>query len=383
MKLSEKHGIFKKTKHIINFGFMKKYKFLNFITAILVVFTMALVTGCEGPMGPAGPKGATGDKGATGAQGSQGIAGNDGTPGTAGNMVCAQCHNLVTKDSVTMQYERSVHGTSQIVSGKPLYIYAGQGDSRKACAICHTDEGFRERIYTGLDSVASALLVPERIQCGTCHDFHETLDQVNEGPDYALRTMDPVSLIITKHTTSLDLPVKESNLCANCHQPRDGAPEADSTGNFYVSSNRYGPHHGPQATILAGIGGYQMAGNSYPQSGSSTHFKQATCVKCHMHSQNHEFTPKLEACNECHDQITDFDFDGTQTEIDGDLAALKGKLVTAGLLSSGGSPVVGNYPIDQAGALYNYILIEEDRSEGVHNPAYVRALLKNSIAVFN
>ncbi|MFN2128274.1 MAG: hypothetical protein ACK2TU_10490 [Anaerolineales bacterium] len=32
-----------------------------------------------------------------------------------------------------------------------------------------------------------------------------------------------------------------------------------------------------------------------------------------------------------------------------------------------------------AEAYYNWIGIEEDRSEGVHNPNYVEALLENSI----
>jgi hypothetical protein len=356
---------------------MKKYNLFNYISVVLIALSLGIMASCEGPAGPAGPQGDTGP------QGPEGPAGSDGTPGVAGNMVCVQCHNLDLKATVTSQYDSSIHGTSQIIAGKLLFIYAGQGDSRKSCAICHTSEGFIERTFTGLDTIGAGLALPQHIQCETCHDFHQTLDQENEGPDYAIRKMDPVSLIMTGHTSSIDLG-NESNLCVNCHQPREAAPEDDGNGNFYVSNTHYGPHHGPQGTILDGIGGYEVAGSAaYPDPESTTHFKDATCVKCHMHNFNHTFEPSLDACKECHDGITDFDFNGVQSDVLSFLSTLKGDLTTAGLLDANGSPVVGTYPVDQAGALYNYLMIEDDRSEGVHNPAYVKALLKNSIAVFN
>ena len=135
--------------------------------------------------------------------------------------------------------------------------------------------------------------------------------------------------------------------------------------------------------MLAGIGGAEIAGTeAYPSAESSTHFKDATCVKCHMYQQHHTFEPSLDACKECHDGITDFDFNGVQTTVTNLMESLKDELTTAGLLSSSGSPVVGTYPVKQAEALYNYLMIEDDRSEGVHNPKYVEALLRNSIDVF-
>ena len=134
---------------------------------------------------------------------------------------------------------------------------------------------------------------------------------------------------------------------------------------------------------MAGIGGYEVAGTeAYPTPESSTHFKDATCVKCHMHNFNHTFEPRLDACAECHDGITDFDFNGVQTTVNNLMTSLEGKLQTAGLLDASGTIVVGTYPVDQAGALYNYEMISDDRSEGVHNPKYIEALLRNSIGVF-
>jgi len=45
----------------------------------------------------------------------------------------------------------------------------------------------------------------------------------------------------------------------------------------------------------------------------------------------------------------------------------------------GGSAVTGTYSSDVAGARFNYQMCLEDRSNGVHNPKYVKALLQNSI----
>ncbi len=68
---------------------------------------------------------------------------------------------------------------------------------------------------------------------------------------------------------------------------------------------------------------------------------------------------------------------------------LKTDLVDAGILvdatglvnASASTPLV--IPANQAGALLNYYLATEDRSIGIHNPAYIKALLQNSIEAFN
>ena len=56
------------------------------------------------------------------------------------------------------------------------------------------------------------------------------------------------------------------------------------------------------------------------------------------------------------------------------------KLIAAGIMTeAGGSAVTGTYPSNVAGARMNYQMCLEDRSKGVHNPKYVKALLTNSI----
>jgi len=55
-----------------------------------------------------------------------------------------------------------------------------------------------------------------------------------------------------------------------------------------------------------------------------------------------------------------------------------------GLLDSEGGLIkdVTGTP-DEIGAVWNYILVEEDRSAGVHNPDYIRDLLQGSLDYLN
>ncbi len=89
-------------------------------------------------------------------------------------------------------------------------------------------------------------------------------------------------------------------------------------------------------------------------------------------------TPDVVVCVTCHKGATNFDIDGVQTEVKAKMDEL-GKLLEAKGLLKNGSPVVGTYPEAQAGALWNRISVEEDRSFGVHNPQYIKALLQTGI----
>ncbi len=60
------------------------------------------------------------------------------------------------------------------------------------------------------------------------------------------------------------------------------------------------------------------------------------------------------------------------------MAQVETLLEEEGVMADGGL-VPGNYPVKIARAYYNFAMIEEERSHGVHNPDYVKALLKNTI----
>lgn len=350
---------------------MKKAR-LFFQLVGIGIFTISLViVGCtkDGPMGPAG------------ADGKDGVDGIDGQDGTTS---CLACHNTTVETTVNAQYESSTHGGSQnFYPGSPLVSeYAG---ARNDCAKCHSHEGFLETQKTGRDTTAANIPIPTNITCNTCHESHASFDFETDGQDYALRTAIPVALLIDKNST-VDFG-NTSNLCANCHQPRTGPTVPDGDGNFEITSFRYGPHHSPQATMVAGIAGYETLTGEYPTAGTSTHATAGSCILCHMvekdNVSSHDWVPTIESCTECHTSLTTFDYNGFQTKIQGMLDELKADLTNAGLLDAEGTTIVGTYPAEHAGALYNYKTILEDQSLGVHNPRYTEALLEASLAIFD
>jgi hypothetical protein len=97
---------------------------------------------------------------------------------------------------------------------------------------------------------------------------------------------------------------------------------------------------------------------------------------------NHTFTPNVANCVKCHSGATSFDMNGAVTAMDASLATLKADLTKAGLLDKTGAIVVGTYKAAQASALWNYLLITEDKSHGVHNMPYAKALVDASLAAF-
>jgi len=301
----------------------------------------------------------------------------EGPAGEDGNDSCVECHNSANMSLKSTQYETSGHG---------LGVYVAYAGGRKSCAKCHSNEGFLETVHTGRDTTALDVAIPTRISCETCHSgTHETFDAETDGPDYKLTIKKSVALLMFNKEKSVDFG-PSSNLCANCHQPRTAAPVADTDGNFKISSTHWGPHHGPQASYLQGVGAFEVSGSTpYPAEGSSAHIAAGACVTCHMSDAGaseggHTFSPNVAACTECHTNATNLDVNGVQTEVKGLLEELASALKAKGVLNAEGVVVPATYSIDLAGAYYNYIGIEEDRSLGVHNPAYIKAVLKNTIA---
>lgn len=342
------------------------------LLAALVPFLF--VGGCSGDDGAAGPAGPAGADGADGTDGTNGTDGTDGTDGVDGNVSCMECHNNQTQRDITFQYARSQHGLGEYVD------YAG---GRSSCAKCHSGGGFVEYIETG--DVDGNINVPEALNCKHCHSLHTTFERA----DYALRSTDPVPFIFDE-TQTADF-AGNSNLCAVCHQSRRAEPELTNPGEdtFEIRSTHWGPHHGAQANVLAGVGFAEIEGTR-PYPTSSTHLDEgATCVTCHMGefvdgAGGHTWWPSVASCTECHDGATDFNIGGVQTEMQANLDELRDLLVAAGVVEfveedDAYEPVVGVYPKHQARAFFNWVGLAEDRSLGAHNPKYYRALLENSI----
>ena len=358
---------------------MKANRLFQFLTLATCAVAFAFVTSCEGPAGPAGP---VGPAGATGAQGPQG---NDGTPGVAGTAGCLECHSSDRKYEVTQQYNTSGHS---------MGIAAAYVDGRANCATCHTNEGFIERMWSGEDETAASISFSTRISCTTCHLWHnESLDEATS-PDYALRTNAPVDLLMYR---AYDYPPVEidlgdnGNLCVQCHQPRrpwEYYADRVVAGEIDQNSTHFGPHHGPQSTVLMSIGAATIGTTAYPTE-PDAHGQAATCVSCHMEAQNHSFKPTLDGCNttDCHNgSKTTLVDNASQVLMRTELTKLEDALIAAGLLAKDAttgeiSQVKGVFPEAYVGALYNYEVLIDDRSSGLHNFAFVNAMIANGLEV--
>ncbi len=331
--------------------------FKNFSGVASVILSILLfMSSCvkEGPMGLAG---------------ADGVDGKDGKDGKDGTAACLVCHNVTTRNAVVAQYNVSQHAAGAATA---------RATSNK-CSVCHSEEGFVEYVVTGRDTTYAGVAHPANIGCTTCHATHNTFDFTKDGPDFALRTVAAVDLkLYTDHVKKIDF----------------GNTEKGET-TYKIDNSRYGPHHGPQSTLVEGIGLYEVAGSmAIPGTKSHPHRKGA-CVSCHMgdfkdNTGGHTWKTSLNNCKTCHPTATGFDVKGGQTRIAGLITDLKNALIAKGVLDATGNltkpggkaisaanPLV--LPVHQAGAYWNYITMVEDGSKGVHNPAYIGAVLKNSI----
>ena len=343
---------------------MKKTKAVSIVlTWVFLVCVVSLFPGCEGEQGPAGPAGP---------------AGQDGADGTA---LCGTCHSISTKIvAVQRQYQASFHATG---------ANSERGGSA-SCALCHTSEGFRQFVA---GEEVTGVVNPSQPNCRTCHNIHTNYDET----DYDVVVTGSVDIASSMMDASTTVDFGKGSLCVGCHQARTYGYELEvGGGDFEVTSTRFGPHHGPQGNILAGFGGYEVSGSEAYTNSAHTTMVTDGCPTCHMatpygvqagghtmktgYEYHGEIEPNTAGCESCHAGIESFDIGNTQTEVEELLAELAALLVEAGIMTeAGGSAVKGTYSSDVAGARMNYQMCLEDRSDGVHNPKYVKALLTNSI----
>lgn len=352
---------------------MKRFTYLLSLTIAAFAVAAIGMVGCEGPAGPPGQNG------------------TDGTNGADMDATCKVCHNE-TSDLLAKQSQAAA--SAHLMGGN-------QARSEADCAACHTHEGYLDRMASGEMAAAMDIMDPTPPNCRTCHNIHNAYAEA----DYELRYPGKVTLWIN----DVEMDFGAGNTCANCHQPRVPNPMPVLGGDsISITSPYWGPHHGSQSAMLWGTAGYELTGTeSYPTAGSSTH-ASAGCTKCHMVSVpeygsqagGHTFNMTYEshghhvdnisACTTCHTSLEDdFDHHGKMTETIALTNSLKTILIDKGWVSASSGRVNVNFgssitlSADNAGAMLNYFMVAEDKSKGIHNPAYTTALLKNSIQSLN
>jgi hypothetical protein len=262
-----------------------------------------------------------------------------------------------------LQWEHSVHGTGE----------AFLRGTSASCAGCHSGGAFSQRIAEGhtFAEVENGDPNPTRQDCRACHQIHTSYT----GDDWALENTDPVTFVALPEFT---FDGGDGNLCSSCHQPRRAFPEAVD-GMVDVNSVHWGTHYSVQGAMLFGQSG-SMTAVELDLNPTIHSTIENTCVGCHMGENfNHTFVPSVDFCIQCHDDAESLDVNGGITEVETALAELGEALIAAGLLDEEGHLVVGLYPETQAAALWNWIVITEDGSGGVHNPHYALALIEYSM----
>jgi len=368
---------------------------LSLLGAVAILIGGAVIlSSCEGPEGPAG---------ADGTDGIDGIDGQDGQDGQDANSTCILCHSddqtIVTK---SRQYANSAHNTGH-TSG---YTNRSFGPMYN-CAGCHTSQGF-------LDELVGASNVPyadvTQPNCYTCHSIHDTYTE----DDWALTNGDatvPYTNAVYE-TAAVDL--GSGNQCTQCHQFAAQYLAIDSlfagfdggttTVTIASSQSRVGVHHAPQYNIIGGMDLFEFTGSmDYPD--SENHITAQApdgCVTCHMndgfgdltgHSMNmtYEFHGSdnfhwSSSCTGCHS--ADDELDGKVEDVAGVVDPLLDELYTllvdAGIMNPAGADneylmAAGEWNTALTAAHVNYNAIREDKSHGFHNPAYVEAVLENTI----
>jgi hypothetical protein len=366
------------------------------IIRLITIFTVVLFT-----FSSCGKTGETGPAGAAGANGEEGIDGADGTAG------CVQCHSSDEDMQVkSAQWVNSVHVTGGHMTG-----FYGSADG---CADCHSSQGFQEVVATGnWDNPGPDSPLPAN--CYTCHEIHETYTEA----DWAFRVSpDGIELRVNEHVTNQN----DANTCVQCHQSRLAEPVLDLANldtEVSIANKRYGPHHGPQGNMQAGVGNsgaYELEGDNYTNSAHSVN-PISNCVSCHMASNEGSFgnlamgehsknvgtgswdddnrSINANGCVTCHSELTN---NGAATDFvsasrDANLALLdelRQKLIDMGyinesnyVINNDGETVSISDPLviktEHAAAIYNFKFVAEDNSAMIHNAKYARALVNNSI----
>jgi hypothetical protein len=257
------------------------------------------------------------------------------------------------------------------------------------CAVCHTHQGFLERLQTGEWAYSGGSVddvVP--MNCRTCHQIHTTYTSA----DYARRAADiPVTFRLGGEVVDFG---NDANLCASCHQARirSGQMPTIDGEDVTITSSHWGPHGSPQGNVFAGTGFYDFEGGNGGSMSHASDDRGRGCPTCHMAEGSqtdggHTFNmgDNTAGCEVCHTSgVDDFDLFGGQTNTMAMLDELGALLEAAGIMHYDAEdmewhPVEGTYPANVAAAAWNFQGVMNDGSKGVHNPPYVRALLQGAI----
>jgi hypothetical protein len=324
---------------------------------------------------------------------------------------CGVCHEG-SRHGAVEEWAISGHANFAILEGDPPV--ADHYLTGASCNYCHSGQEFVHVQVEGneardLDLPADETILREHyISCATCHDPHEAPNEKQLRIDNTMSQTIPFDEVVVD--------AGWGNICVACHNGR--RTRDDYNSHIQNGSGHFGPHGNPQGAMMYGVMGADLGvgattgDTTYEWMHPHNQWLEDNCTFCHMYNKpyespespalwGHEFHPRTERCITCHANYTmeeeeafwtwveDFQTNETQPMLDAFLAAWP-----AEWKDGDGNPVsrdtdppsgVGPARDDPTGnayraTLWNYFLVLDDATGGVHNPAFTMDLMEKSIA---
>jgi hypothetical protein len=322
--------------------------------------------------------------------------------------LCQSCHDAPWRHAKGTLWNASLHSNAIWESGFQKNVTTTTY-SLSDCIKCHDGQAFiaftKGQPFDGSKITSASHTV---ISCATCHDPH-----VDVPGTFHLRN-EPVSSDTLGNKFNYAGLGGNGRICMNCHKARrDNVSYMNS-----AMSSTWGPHHTPQADNFFGQNAAQFGTAPFISNGHKDAITNA-CADCHMasstttdtlykyqvggHSTNMHYSGLTSlgqtvdydhtlGCQNCHgsakskfsDWQASMDYDGNgviediQTEVKGCLA----KIVT--LMPNNATHDTIDWKsittLTQKKAYWNYQLIANDGSFGMHNAKFAFDVLTKTIA---
>jgi hypothetical protein len=312
---------------------------------------------------------------------------------------CGQCHDQLPFEFEYAQWKTSIHANC-VFEGRT--VADSVRNTFNDCNRCHDGEtyiGFTKGRKTAINLTTAD---QEVIGCASCHDPHGTPNAAN------LRTRITGSDTLSggiHYPTS----VGTATVCLDCHKARKGPLWYIVTRGSFTST--WGPHESPQGDVVLGKNAAMF--NGVPYLGGSHSNMSDLCIKCHMatttdtgtvqhnkvggHTWNlHDAASNYDhvsGCQGCHPGVSSFedfmapqDFDGNnlieswQKEVAGCISKLGHALPHTGYDTVNWQVIArDSNNLNLRKAYWNYLLIRNDKSFGLHNPFFAVQVLLTSV----
>jgi hypothetical protein len=308
--------------------------------------------------------------------------------------LCQSCHDAPWRHDVGTMWNFSGHSTAVFENS------ATQGTTLNSCQRCHISQAFVD-FTKGVTTNTTGWTTANgdyHISCQTCHDPHGNTNA------HELRK-EPIASDTLGNGYNYGNFGGMGNICINCHKARKNSVTIMTT----AVNSTWGPHHSTQADNILGLNGAQFGTQPFV-SGDHKYAIANICVDCHMaattdtgtvtrdqvggHSWNLHYAATnydhTVACVNCHGPKTSFsqfqasmDYDGNgtvedvQTEVKGCLTKIASLLPH----NPDGTFIYANITtLTQKQAYWNYQLIANDGSYGMHNAKFAFDVLTKSIS---